>query len=108
MQVSNDDVLDVIWVDADRLQSLTHRRRRRPAAAVAHLLAEAGVDDEDTMRSGDRPDEVGERLDDVVRIAADVVLVRRTIVMAVADGEDFVDVVTHGSCGRASRDRPRP
>ena len=61
-----------------------------------HRRIEAGVHDEGAVRAFDHPDEIGQRLVDVVRIAADVVFVRRPIVMAVPDGVDFVNF-THGS-----------
>ena len=50
------------------------------------------------MRAFDDPDEIGERLEDVVRIAADVVFVSRPIVMSVPDGVDLVNLVCHELC----------
>jgi hypothetical protein len=48
------------------------------------------------VRADDGPDVIIERLQHVVRIAADIILRRGPRVMAVADGVDFVDVVAHG------------
>ncbi len=67
----------------------------RASALGRHRGIEPGVEDEGAVRTLDHPDEVGERLVGVVRIAADVVLVSRPIVMTVADRVDLVDVVGH-------------
>ena len=95
MQMADDDVLDLVGVDADRLEPLADRLEQGAAALLGHGGVEAGVDDEGAGGPDDRPDVIVERLQDVVRIAADVVLRRAPVVMAVADGIDFVDVVAH-------------
>jgi 3-hydroxyisobutyrate dehydrogenase-like beta-hydroxyacid dehydrogenase len=76
---------------------------------IKPLEQKAGVE----VRALDRPDEVIERLGRFMRVAADIVLRRRPLVMRVFDGIDLVDVVVrHGfSSGFPSvspRRRPRP
>src|SRR5581483_2551123 len=82
-------------IDAETLQSFADRRDDGAAALVADRLVEAGVDDVGALVVADHPDEIVERLEDVVRIAADVVLRRLTLVLGVADREHLVDVVAH-------------
>ena len=95
VEVRDDDVLDAVRRDTERCQSFTHRPDDLPAALFGHRVVEAGIDDKRAGRPDDRPDEVGERLDDVVRVAKQVVLGGVTVVMCVAERVDFVDVVGH-------------
>jgi hypothetical protein len=95
VQVADDDVGHLFRVDVDRPQSLGHRLDDDAAALGGHGRVESRVEDERSVRAFDHPHEVGERLVGVVWIAADVVLMGRAIVMRVADGEDFVDLVAH-------------
>ena len=66
-------VFDLLRVDADRLQSVTQRLEQLPLAAVGHRLVKAGVEQDGARRTDHRPYEVVERLQHVMRIAADVV-----------------------------------
>ena len=68
----------------------------------ADRLIEAGVDHEGALVVPDHPDEIVERLQHVVRIAADVVLRGLALMLGVADREDFPDVVAHGILCRLS------
>ena len=89
---------DLVGRDVDRLQPFGDRLEQRAVALLRHRGVEAGVDHDGAARADDRPDEEVERLGHVVRIAADVVLGRLALVVAVFDGVDFVDVVGHGYC----------
>ena len=92
MEVADDDVGDLFGIDVDRSQSFGNRFDDGAPALGRHSRIEAGVHDKGAVRPFDHPDEVGERLVGVVRIAADVVFVLRSIVMRVTDGVDFVDI----------------
>jgi hypothetical protein len=81
--------------DSKREQAVAHRLYDLALAAPAHRLVEAGIDDDRARRPHDGPHEEVERLQHVVRIAADEVLRRPARVMAVADGVNLVDVVAH-------------
>ena len=70
------------------------RWRRR-----GHRLVEAGIDDDGAGRPDDRPDEIIERLQHVVRIAADEVFGRAPRMMRVADRVDLVQVLAHAVPG---------
>ena len=62
---------------------------------LRHRLVETGVHDERPVRPDDGPDEVRERLKDVVRVAEQKVLGRLPVVVRVAHREDLVNVVSH-------------
>src|SRR5205085_785629 len=95
VHVADDDVLDLVGLDAEALQRLADRRDDGAAALRSDRLVEAGVDDEGALVVADHPDEVVERLQHVVRIAADVVLRGLALMLRVADGENLPDVVAH-------------
>ena len=95
MHVADDDGLDVGGIDADRLQPVAHRLDRLALALLPHRRIEAGVDNDGALGPDDRPDIEVERLQHVVRIAADEVFRCLAIVMAVADRVDLVDVLAH-------------
>ena len=95
VQVRDDDVLHLVGGDVQRLEAFDDWTQQRPTPLGRHVGAEAGVDDEGAVRPDDGPDEIGERLDDVVQIAAQEVLGGRAIVVRVADRVDLVLAVTH-------------
>src|ERR1051325_5799372 len=95
VHVADDDVLDLVGVDAEALQRLADRRDDGAAAPRADRLVETGVDHEGALVVEDHPDEVVERLQHVVRIAADVVLRGLALMLGVADRENLPDVVAH-------------
>jgi hypothetical protein len=97
VQVRDDDVLDRLWVDPDRLQPLTDRIRDQALALLRHGLVEASIDDKGTVRADDRPDKVIERLQHIVRVAADEILRRFAIVVPIADRVDIMNVIGHCS-----------
>jgi hypothetical protein len=92
VQVADDDVLHLLGIHANRGQALGDRLDDDATALGRHRMVEAGVHDERAVRAADYPDEIGQRLEEVVRIAADVVLVRLPIVMAIPDGEHLVEI----------------
>ncbi len=95
MQVADDDVFDAVRRYAERVQSLAHRLEHFALPFPAHRLVKAGVEDDRAGCTGDRPNEEIERLKPVVRIAVDVICRSRARMVPVADGVDFVGVVTH-------------
>lgn len=97
VQVRDDDVLDRLRVDPDRLQPLTDRIRDQALALLRHGLVEASIDDKGAVRADDRPDKVIERLQHIVRVAADEILRRFAIVVPVADRIDIMNVIGHWS-----------
>src|SRR5262249_22493228 len=97
MQVGDDDILDRVGVDADRLEAVTDRLDEVALAPRRHGGVEAGVDHIGSPRADDRPDVEIEGLEDVMGVAADEILRRPAVVVPVADRIDFVDVVAHGS-----------
>ena len=95
VQVADHHVGDAVGRDADRRQPLAHRPRDAPAALGGHGGIEAGVEHPGLAGALDHPDEVGQRLEDVVRVAEDVVLVGLAVVVRVAHRIDLVDVLHH-------------
>src|SRR5262249_23670019 len=76
-------------------QPVAHRLEHLALAFSAHGRIEAGVENDRTGWPNDRPNIEVERLQHVVRVAADEVFCRFAIVMPVADGIDFMRVVAH-------------
>jgi hypothetical protein len=95
VQVRDDHVRHFFGRDVDRFQPLGDRLQQRAIALLRHLGIEPGIDHDGPGRADDRPDIEVERIVHVVRIAADVVLGRLAVMVAVSDGIDFVDVVGH-------------
>ncbi len=95
VQVGDDDVLDSLRLDPDRFSphrsDCTIARWRR----LRHSLVEAGIDNEGAMRADDRPNKEIERLQHIVRIAADEILRRAARVVPVADRVDIMNVIGH-------------
>ena len=89
-------VLTDFGSDAERKQSVAHRLDHLAVALLPHRLVEAGIDDDRSGRPDDRPDEEIERLQHIVRIAADEIRRRAPFMVAVADGIDFMQVIAHG------------
>ena len=92
VQVADDDVLHLIWINTNRCQAFGDRFDDDATAFGCHRMVEPRVHDEGAVRAADHPDEIGQRLENVVRIAADVVLLRLPIVMSITDGEDLVEI----------------
>ncbi len=93
VQVTDDDIGDCVRRNAKRRKPFAHRLDDLTLAAAGHRLVEAGIDDDGAGPPDDRPDEIIERLQDIVRIAADEVFARSPRVMRVADRVDFVRVL---------------
>jgi hypothetical protein len=91
VHVGDDDVLDLLGLDADRLQPHGGGAQVLALALGAHLRGEAGVEDEAAILALDRPDEIVERHRHVVLVAADEILRRMAEEMRVFDGVDFID-----------------
>jgi hypothetical protein len=89
MQVRNDHVFDAVGLDSYRLEAIRNWPHKRTLAFLAHRLVEAGINDISALLADDRPDVVVERLEHIVRVAADIILLRVAIVMAVVDRKDF-------------------
>jgi hypothetical protein len=106
VQVRHDDVLHGVGLDVERREPAGNRLEQLPAALAGHAVVEPGVHHERPAGTGDHPDEVGERLQDVVRVAAEEILRRPPVVVRVPDGIDLVDVVSQ-TAGLASRDPAR-
>src|SRR5262245_55625699 len=66
-------------------------------ALLAHGRVEAGIEDDGAGASDNGPNVEIERLQHVVGVAADEVFRCLAIMMPVANGIDFVDVVAHWS-----------
>src|SRR5947208_11243495 len=95
MHVADDDRLHLRWLDADRFQPFPYRLDHLALAFSAHGGIEAGVDNDRTGRADNRPNIEVERLQHVVRVAADEVLRRFAIVVPVSNGIDLMRVVAH-------------
>ena len=95
MHVADDDRLHLRWLDADRFQPFPYRLDHLALAFSAHRRIEAGVDNDRTGRADNRPNIEVERLQHVVRVAADEVLRRFAIVVPVSNGIDLMRVVAH-------------
>ena len=95
VQVRDDDVPNLVRLHANRLQPLGDRPDNRASALFRHRLVETGVHHERAVRAADHPDEIRERLEDVVRIAEQKVFRRLPVVVRVTDGENLVNVSEH-------------
>src|SRR5262249_10254151 len=108
VQVRNDDILDSLRIDPNRLQAFADRIGDQALALLRHGLVETSIHDKGAARADDRPDKVIERLQHIVRVAADEILRRFAIVVAVADRVDIVNVIGHWSYpGSGSSRAPR-
>src|SRR5262245_5011434 len=97
MNVADDDGLYLCGVDADRFQSFADRLDHFALTLFPHGRVEAGIQDDGAGASDNGPNVEVERLQHVVGVAADEVFRCLAIMMPVADGIDFVDVVAHWS-----------
>src|SRR5262249_15257540 len=97
MHVADDDGPYLRGVDADRFQSLADWLDHFALALLAHGRVEAGIEDDGAGASDNGPNVEIERLQHVVGVAADEVFRCLAIMMLVANGIDFVDVVAHWS-----------
>src|SRR5580698_831616 len=95
VKVADNDARHRLGRNAKRRQSFSYRLGNLALAAPAHWLIEAGIDNDGAGRTDDRPDEEVERLEHVVRIAADEVLRRAPRMMPIADGINLVHVLAH-------------
>src|SRR5947209_610587 len=116
MQMRDDDVGDAVGPNAECVESLVDWLDDRAASLLGHRSIESGVDHEGAVCADDGPDVVGERLQDVVGIAAEKIFRRLPIVMRIAHRIQFVDVahdlfrvlsyVMVGFCDSDTRSRP--
>ena len=97
VHVADDDGRYLCGVDADRFQSFADRLDHFALTLLAHGRVEAGIEDDGAGASDNGPNVEVERLQHVVGVAADEVLRCLAIMMPIADGIDFVDVVAHWS-----------
>src|SRR5215472_6379472 len=97
MHVADDDGPYLRGVDAERFQSLADRFDHLALALLAHGRVEVGIEDDGAGASDNGPNVEIERLQHVVGVAADEVFRCLAIMMPVANGIDFVDVVAHWS-----------
>src|SRR5262245_23227166 len=97
MHVADDDGPYLRGVDADRFQSLADRLDHFALALLAHGRVEPGIEDDGAGASDNGPNVEIERLQHVMGVAADEVFRCLAIMMPVANGIDFVDVVAHWS-----------
>ena len=97
VQMADNDARHRIRRDAERGKAGAERLGDLALAAAAHRLVEAGIDNDRAGRADDRPDEEIQRLQHIVRIAADEVLRRAARMMPIADRINLVHVLAHGS-----------
>ena len=97
VKMTDNDARHRIRRDAERGKTVSDRLGDLALAAAAHRLVEAGIDNDRAGRADDRPDEEIQRLQHIVRIAADEVLRRATRMMPIADGINLVHVLAHAS-----------
>jgi hypothetical protein len=74
MEVRQDDVFNRCRIEPERLDRPRHRRRHRAPTFFRHRRVESRVDEERARRADDEPHEIGQRLQDVVRIPEQEVL----------------------------------
>src|SRR5262249_44714663 len=96
MQMAHDHVRDRIGLDPDGFESDADRIEDAALTLLRHGLVEPGIDHECAVRAADRPHVEVQRLRHIVRVAADEILARAPLMMAVADRVDLVDIVAHG------------
>jgi hypothetical protein len=90
VHVRDDHVLHRVGANADFLQTVLDGMRDRAPTLAGHFGVEPRVYDECARLADHRPDEVVERHRYVVRVAAEKVLGRATVVECIFDGEDTV------------------
>jgi hypothetical protein len=95
MHVADDHGLDRGRVDADRLEAVADRLDQLALALLPIAASKPVSRTIGPALTDDRPDVEIERLQHVVRIAADEILRRLAIMVPVADRVDLVDVVAH-------------
>src|SRR5262245_47276659 len=95
VHVADDDGLDLRRIDADRFQAVANRLGHLALALLTHGRVEAGIEDDRAGRPDNRPDVEIERLQHVMRIAADEIFRGVAIMMPVANGINLMGVVAH-------------
>ena len=96
MHVADDDVLDPVRIDADRLETVARRKQEVAPAFFRHRRVEAGVEDQGAALADNGPDEIVERHRPVMRVAAIEILARAPVMMRIAHGVDLIGVAAHG------------
>src|SRR5258708_29974 len=95
VHVADDDVFDLVGLDAEPFQAFVDRRNDGAAALGSDRLGGGGIDHAGPPIVLDDPDEIVERLQHVVRIAADVVFGRLALMLGVTDRVDLPNIVAH-------------
>src|SRR3954471_3002621 len=90
VQVRQNDVLDLVAVDADELQRVDRVAQECALAPLSGFLCEAAVDDERALRPLRDPEEIVHRHRRVVRIAADEMIGAFRFAHRIADREEFI------------------
>ena len=96
MHVADDDILDPVRIDADRLEAVARRKQEIATALFRHRRVEAGVEDQRAALADNGPDEIIERHRPVMRVTAIEIVPRRALVVRIAHGIDLVGVAAHG------------
>jgi hypothetical protein len=99
MEMADDDVLDGLRCNADGLQPFADRLEQRSPALFGDVRIKAGVDEESAGPPNDRPHEIIERLQDIVRVADDEIVRRSPLVTPSR---------LPNSCGLLPRTLPEP
>jgi hypothetical protein len=96
MQVRDNDVANLVDVDAGGFEALRHRMSDRPASLRCDRFPEPSVDDERAIVVAYDPDEIVERhVVGLVRIAVDEVAACIPMQLRILDGEHFVEIGGH-------------
>src|SRR5579872_3503108 len=95
VHVRGNDVIDFVWLHAQRLQTFIDGVNDFSRALLGSSLIKSGIAYEGSVWSLDHPHVVRNRGHLIVRIAENVVLGTLTRVARVADRVDLVDVVAH-------------
>src|SRR6266511_5331529 len=90
MQVGDDDVVNLVRRNVDRLQALGYRLGDLALALLPHCVIEASIDNRCALLSHNSPDKKIERLRSIVGITSDEVLRGATVMVPILDGINFV------------------
>lgn len=110
MNVSEDNVLDVLGRDADFGQRFGRAAQMLPAPGLGFSRIEADIHDDASLAVNDCPNVVVNGHGDVVGIGEKQVLVTRTVTSGVFDGVNFVfgNRLGHRLCFSGKTDSARP
>src|SRR5262245_16670492 len=92
VEVRHDYVFDGVTLNSNSFEPLTDRPDQGPLAFLPHPFVKSRIDDIGSFFADNCPDVVVERLQYVMRIAANIIFSRLAIVVSVMNGIDFVNV----------------